>query len=91
MIAGNSTTNLIAIVFLIFKLLGGIEILIQYQRKQPKTQWTSFLRLIPLDLQQGAMGFEWMFIDAKAAEAYNQLQYLINYKEVTAETLSRNQ
>ena len=88
-IAGNSIINLIAIVFLIFKLLGGIKILIQYQRKQPKTQWTIFLQLIPLYLQQGGMGFEEMFIDAKAAEAYNQPQYLIKDKEVTAETLGR--
>jgi len=88
-IAGNSIINLIAIVFLIFKLLGGIKILIQFISKQPKTQWTIFLQLIPLYLQQGGVGFEEMFIDAKAAEAYNQPQYLIKDKEVTAETLGR--
>jgi len=88
-IAGNSMINLIAIVFLVFKVIGGIKVLFGYLSNQPKKQWTIFLQLIPLYLQQGGMGFEEMFIDPKAAEAYNEDRYLIQDKEVTPEMLGR--
>jgi len=76
---GNILINLLAVVFLIIKIVEATDAIRKYQKANPTGKNVSlWLQLFAYYMQQAGMGFEEMFIDEKTAEILNQRQYLIN-------------
>jgi len=76
---GNIVINLLAVVFLIIKVVEGASAIRKYQKANPTGKNGSlWLQLFVFYMQQAGMGFEEMFIDEKTAEIFNQRQYLID-------------
>jgi len=77
-VGGNSTINLMAIVFLIVKFCQGIWALDRYTRIRPEYPGTIWLQLLVYICQQCGMGFEEMFVDPEVANIFNMPYYLVN-------------
>jgi len=77
-VGGNSTINLMAIVFLIVKFCQGIRALDRYTRIRPAYPGTIWLQLLVYICQQCGMGFEEMFVDPEVANIFNMPHYLIH-------------
>ena len=70
---GSTIYNVLIVGFLIAKVAHGIMVISQ-NKVQDKSIW---LQLLVFYLQQAGMGFEEIFVDEKAAEIFNQHQYVL--------------
>jgi len=70
---GSLVYNLLIVGFLIAKVVNGV-IVISQDKNKDRSIW---VQLLVFYLQQAGMGFEEIFVDEKAAEIFNQYQYVL--------------